>query len=736
MFVNMIKLYLHIAILFMLGTTVSAQGQSLFEASLAQAKSEVDAEIASGIDVPIPKDMAGGYTHERHKQNFFLLQKAGAIYQLTQEDKYADYVRDMLMAYADLVPTLGPHPTNRSYATGKIFLQCLNDANWLVYASQAYEAIFDRLIVDERSKLETALFRPFAEWLSVENPQFFNRVHNHSTWANAAVGMIALVMKDEELLQWALQGLPDPNIPEDSVDNDGGYIKLAGEGQAGFFAQLDHAFSPDGYFTEGPYYLRYAIYPYLIFAQSLQKHRPDLGIFAYRDSVLKKAVYGLLQQTDPQGLFFPINDAQKGMSWLSRELVLAVDMMYALDGQNPMLLSIAKKQGRVLLNDAGRMVSDDLAAGKAVPFKHQSIEFRDGADGNSGGIGILRGKSIAEQHCLLMKYAAHGMGHGHFDRLSFSLYDEGGEIIQDYASARWVNIDQKGGGRYLKENRTWAKQTIAHNTLVVDQTSQFEAKVKVADAKQLERYFFDASNDNFQVVSAKSSHAYPGIQMNRSMFLLKDEAFSNPLIIDLFQVEAAEAHQYDLPFWFQGHLISTNFEYQASLNSMQVMGQQYGYQHLWQEAIGASDTSNSQISWFRNGKFFSLATATQAGDSLIFARIGANDPQFNLRHDPAFILRRSGARSSLFVSILESHGSYSPVTEVPLQPFGQIESLEILYQDQAYSIIRFTTFKGEQWTLMFSHLNNDPSAKHEVKANGMLFQWKGTYHLISSKKTD
>ena len=46
----------------------------LFDKSLATVKQEVDAEIAMGIDTPIPKDFSGGYTHQRHKQNFFIAQ--------------------------------------------------------------------------------------------------------------------------------------------------------------------------------------------------------------------------------------------------------------------------------------------------------------------------------------------------------------------------------------------------------------------------------------------------------------------------------------------------------------------------------------------------------------------------------------------------------------------------------------------------------------------------------------
>jgi hypothetical protein len=43
------------------------------------------------------------------------------------------------------------------------------------------------------------------------------------------------------------------------------------------------------------------------------------------------------------------------------------------------------------------------------------------------------------------------------------------EVVQDYGLARFVNIDQKNGGGYLRENTTWAKQSIAHNTLVINE---------------------------------------------------------------------------------------------------------------------------------------------------------------------------------------------------------------------------------------------------------------------------
>jgi len=183
-----------------------------FDQYLSEVKAEVDAAMAEGVVVPVPKDVSGGYTHEQHKKNFFILQKAGALYQILEQDQYAHYVKAVLMAYAKMYNRLPLHPETRSYARGKIFWQCLNDSNWLVYVSQAYDCIYHYLSQKERQYLETELFRPFADFLSVGNPKFFNRVNNHSTWGNAAVGMIGLVMNDEELIQRALYGMKEVKI--------------------------------------------------------------------------------------------------------------------------------------------------------------------------------------------------------------------------------------------------------------------------------------------------------------------------------------------------------------------------------------------------------------------------------------------------------------------------------------------------------------------------------------------
>lgn len=696
----------------------------LFDASLEKVKQQVDAEIAAGIDTPIPKDFSGGYTHSRHKRNFIVAQQAGVLYQILQDDKYAIYVRDMLLQYEDMYMDLPLHPQERSYSRGKLFWQCLNDSNWLVYMSQAYDTIYDFLSEEQRSKLENNLFRPFADFISLENPAFYNRVHNHSTWGNAAVGMIGLAMNDEELIQRALHGIEDDGLEVGGLDNDGGTIKVDGQ-RKGFYANLEEPFSPDGYYTEGPYYQRYAMYPFLIFALGMHNSKPELKVMEHKDGVLLKAVDALLNLSDADGEFFPLNDGQKGMSYYTPSLVTAVDLAYHYGSQNPQLLSIAEIQNEVLLDQSGLSVAIAIRDGKAQPFVKNSVNLSDGANGKQGGVAVLRHGN--EDLTLVFKYAAQGLSHGHYDKLSFSLYEKGDEVIQDYGLARFVNIGQKGGGNYLKENKTWAKTTIAHNVISQNEKMHFNGDYATGAKHHSQLHFYDDSRENIQVVSAAENNAYPGTQMHRTMALIKDENFEKAFLLDIMKVNSNTKNMYDFPFYFMGQVIDMNFAYDSP-SILKPLGDKNGYQHLYIEGKGAPSSKNTQFSWLGNGKYYTLTSATDKSDELLFTRLGAKDPEFNLRRDAALMIRRKDADDTIFVSVIEAHGSYSPVTESSLNSSSNIANIEVVYDDENYTAVSITDLKGKGQLFILSNKDASESAQHKLSINRQDYSWTGPYH--------
>lgn len=697
----------------------------VFDNAVKAVQADVDKEIATGIFTPVPKDFSGGYTHERHKLNYAFAQKAGMLYQILGDEKYAKYVRDMFFQYADMYVDLPRHPQIRSYARGKLFWQSLNESVWLVFMAQAYDTIYTYLSADERQHLEQKLFRPVADFISKENPQFYNRIHNHSTWGTAGVGMIGLVMNDDELVNRALYGLEDDGIEIGTKDDDGGFLKTAGQ-KAGFIANLEEPFSPEGYFTEGPYYQRYAMYPFLVFTVGIQNARPELNLISHKDNVLIKAVYALLNLSDKDGEFFPLNDGQKGMSYLAPELVTAVNIAYYYGDQDPSLLSIAQKQNTVLLDQSGLAVAMSIAKGKAEPYIKPSVNYGDGPQGDQGGLAVVRSDDLE----LVFKYSAQGLSHGHYDKLFYALYDNGTDIMQDYGMSRFVNIEKKGGGNYLKENTTWAKQTVAHNTIVQNQASHFGGEYEVGSQFHSDYYYFNADNDHLKIVSAKENNAYPGTSMHRTMAIIKDDSFEKPIVLDVFRLRSESTNNYDLPFYYMGQILETNFEY-TSPKSLSQMGDDHGYQHLYVEGKGTqTQTGTSQMTWMENNKYYTLSLATQNADDILLTRIGANDPKINLRRDPGLMLRRK-QDNTVFVSVVEPHGGYNSVTERSLNADSHIKSVNVLVDENDYTAVEIVTHKDKRFVFMMANNDAAEKTKHTLKFSGKSYSWTGVHSLVN-----
>ena len=165
-----------------------------------------------------------------------------------------------------------------------------------------------------------------------------------------------------------------------------------------------------------------------------------------------------LQQTNIDGAFFPFNDALKEKDYTSNELVTAINIFWPVYGADKNYLVVAKKQNRVMLNNGGVAIAAALAADKNIPkyFDYKSFESGDGVNGDEGGISVFRNGKGADLTSLLFKYTAHGLSHGHYDKLGIMLYDKGNEILTNYGSVRFIGVEQKYGGRYLPENKKYA----------------------------------------------------------------------------------------------------------------------------------------------------------------------------------------------------------------------------------------------------------------------------------------
>lgn len=686
----------------------------VLQQSFAEIKKDVDYWLGKDVDVPLPKDPAGGYTHDRHKANYTLMFNSGLLYNLTGDAKYAALVKTMLLKYAALNPTLKKHPQATSSSPGRIFWQALNDANWLVYTGMAYDLVYNSLSPSERKTIEDGAFKPEVDFVTKDLKTWFNLIHNHGVWACAGVGIVGIATGNKDYVDMALYGTEK-------------------DGKSGFIAQLDGLFSPDGYYTEGPYYVRYAILPYYIFANALNNARPELKIFQHRNSILKKALEAGLQQTNINGVFFPVNDALKEKDFTSNELVSAVDIAWTVYEKDPGLLTVAAKQNRVLLNRGGASIAAELAAGKKVDshYPYKTVEYVDGAGGNEGGISFLRAGKADNLTTLYFKYASHGLSHGHYDQLGFALFDKGAEVFQDYGSVRFIGVEQKWGGRYLPENKTYAAQTIAHSTIVADEKSHYDGKEDMAEKHHGEKLFSNFSNPNVQVVSAKEANAYNGIDLQRTLYLLQLPT-GKRLVVDLFHALSAAQHQYDLPFQYNGQFIKASFKYKGGGAAQKVLGTKNGYQFLWKEGEAGVRDTTAQFTFLAGRTYYTVSSLIDDSAQIFFTRTGANDPDFNLRREPAYIIRKNGSNTT-FANVIEIHGNFDPVAEFSSGAYPSVKSLVLLHNDADYTAAQIN-MGNNVLTVVQCNKNIEPATKHNLKVKDSTFQWTGPFTVLYNNK--
>ncbi|GBK99759.1 chondroitin lyase [Vibrio harveyi] len=689
---------------------------SLMGKSIEANRKELEAFMRLPLDVPGHGE-AGGYEHNRHKQNYTYMNLAGRLFLITQEEKYAQFVKDLLAIYAEKYLTFDFHVQKNTNPTGRLFHQILNEHCWLMFTSLAYSCVASVMTEEERTAVVERIFEPMLDMFTVKYAHDFDRIHNHGIWAVAAVGICGLAIGKPEYLEMSVYG-------QDHDDT------------GGFLAQISQLFAPSGYYMEGPYYHRYAIRPTCVFAEVVHRHMPEVDIYNYKDKVIGNTVQAMLATAYPNGEFPALNDASRTMSITDMGVQVAVSVYSKHYGLDDNILGMAKIQNAVWMHPCGLELSqayDKAIADReiGIPF-WPSVELNEGPTGSNGAQGFIRMQDkTGDVSQLVMNYGQHGMGHGNFDTLGITFFNRGQEVLREYGFCRWVNVEPKFGGRYLDENKSYARQTIAHNAVTIDEQCQNGFDVDRADSVHGLPHFFKVEGTEINGMSAFANDHYPNTDMQRSVFMLNLDELEAPLLLDLYRIEGEGEHQYDYSHQYDGQIVRTNFDYQ-SFGELNTLGDDFGYQHLWKVASGkVQDTA--LVSWLQNNTYYTWlgtsSSAKQNGDNeVIFTRTGANDPSFNLRSEPAFILRSKG-ESTLFASVLETHGYFNEEFEQSVNARGQVKDIRVVGYNAVGSIVEITTEKSLVTVMISNVLGADDQTPHQVEMNGKTYSWNGFYSL-------
>ena len=91
------------------------------------------------------------------------------------------------------------------------------------------------------------------------------------------------------------------------------------------------------------------------------------------------------------------------------------------------------------------------------------------------------------------------------------------------------------------------------------------------------------------------------------------------------------------------------------------------------------------------------------------------------------MLRRKNIKNTIFVSAIEAHGSYSPVSESAVNSKSSIKELKMVLDTADYTAISITTIKGTTKLFITANTNASKEAKHTLKINNKRYTWVGSY---------
>jgi len=134
------------------------------------------------------------------------------------------------------------------------------------------------------------------------------------------------------------------------------------------------------------------------------------------------------------------------------------------------------------------------------------------------------------------------------------------------------------------------------------------------------------------------------------------------------------------------------------------------------------------FTWLQADRFYSMVTAADTSTTVMFTRIGAGDPNFDLRSEPGMMLRRNAA-STVFATVLEPHGFFEPVNEISIKATGRVNEVKVLMSTAEATVVEINGTGSMHWIFAVANGEASTEQSHSVTVGGKTFSWKGNYWL-------
>ena len=408
-------------------------------------------------------------------------------YGIEQDPKYSDKVAEILRKYAEVYP--GPH-TNAT--TGGILYQSLNEAMWVIPLAQAYDLVYDSgsLTDADKRKIEDRLFRPAAEGIRA-----CGLGGNWGSWHLSAVGVVGFAIRDAGMVDYAVKA---------------------------FQGQITRDLGDDGLWPESVHcYHFYPLQAFIFLTEASARAGIDLYNWEAKPGKSVKSMFTApLEYMYPNFQLPAVNDG-----WYAAWLPLNLYEVASRRWDDPAFAWVlntgyeveAEAQKKVLnrsLSGLGGALLYGFLLGPETPEKPAAPVFKST---NFDHFGLC---TLRNDRAMLTFHYGRFLGHGHLDKLSFTLYANNELLVQDYGTPGY-------GSKILH----WYQSTAGHNTVVVDGKSQERSREPEIDV-------FHAG-DVAQYAEASAKDCYPGVTQNRRILLVGNTC----LIVD--DLTSDQEHDYD-----------------------------------------------------------------------------------------------------------------------------------------------------------------------------------------------
>ncbi len=575
-------------------------------------KRGMDSRMTKPVGVPEPeKDDKGEWKHltsekitATHNTLSLDIANLGTVYQLSGDEKYGEFCKKILLAYADAFPNygVGARP-GFTHDPSKVFDQRLSDATWLIQVARGYDLIHDlpSITPEERKHIEDDLLKADAIFIA-KNSSTMKAPTNWSAICVLSVLTVGYATDDQALIDLAMYG------PGGTKDKPTGGVTLD------FSATC---IDEDGLWPEGSTGYQFMAMEALTGeAEILWRHNVDM--YRARDGAFKRLFDSPIRYAYPD-LNTPAMHDGGGGSIISYESNLWEYgyMRY----KDPAYLTILNKASMNLGAQFQKFpvsVFNDKDTATPPPMEWKNVNFK------SVGFGINRLTTDAGTVNLLLNYGPN-RSHGHPDKLNIDLYAFDGRLIPAPGSVWYEQPIYKN----------WYATTMANNTLVINEKSQLPA-----DATEL----VYAPAETFALQRAITDQPYPGVTMDRSLF------FTPEYLGDVFGAFSQIEHKVDLAWHFLGK-VEPSIE-MADYKFPEP--QERGYSALTEVKHGSTDKSWSATIQAKNG----TARFVSAGGTPTEVIIG--NGYYKAEHPPTILERRDNAKSTVFANVVDISGQKEP----------------------------------------------------------------------------